>query len=143
MNNNYIEKRGITHPWKLNPKPKRNFDQIIIIPSLGESNHLPQTLLSINQNEKVLLKDTLVIIVVNNSKNASVFIKNDNKKTLQILSNQKYTFFLTIIDATSSALALPSKYAGVGLARKIGMDLALPFLKKIKAYYYQLMQILY
>ena len=117
----------------MSPKPKKKFDQIIIIPSLGESNHLPQTLLSINQNEKVLLEDTLVIIVVNNSKNASITIKNDNKKTLQILSNQKYIFFLTIVDATSSAFVLPSKYAGVGLARKIGMDLALPFLKSNKS----------
>ena len=133
MNNNYIKKRGITHPWKLSPKPKKKFDQIIIIPSLGESNHLPQTLLSINQNEKILLEDTLVIIVVNNSKNENVTIKNDNKKTLQILSNQKYIFFLTIVDATSSAFVLPSKYAGVGLARKIGMDLALPFLKSNKS----------
>jgi len=129
LNNNYIKKRGITHPWILSPKPKKKFNQIIIIPSLGESNHLPQTLSSISENDKILLNNTLVIVVINNSKSASLVIKNDNKKTLQILSTIQYPFFLAIIDATSPDFALPVKHAGVGLARKIGMDLSIPFLK--------------
>ena len=37
------------------------------------------------------------------------------------------------MDAASSGFALPTKHAGVGLARKIGADLALPFLSTLES----------
>ena len=37
-------------------------------------------------------------------------------------------FSLGIVDAYSKGLELPAKHAGVGLSRKIGMDLILPHL---------------
>ena len=45
-----------------------------------------------------------------------------------IIGPVQYNFTLGVVDATSSGFELPDKYAGVGLARKIGMDLVLPYL---------------
>ena len=66
--------------------------------------------------------------MVNHGKDEDEFFKNDNKKTLQFLSTAEYLFTLGIVNAAAPGLELSSKHAGVGLARKIGMDLALPHL---------------
>ena len=79
------------------------------------------------------MQDTLVIVVVNHSKDADNYYKNDNEKTLHFLLTSKYLFTLGIVDAATPGLELPPKKAGVGLARKIGMDLALPHLKNKKS----------
>ena len=68
-------------------------------------------------------------MVVNHGEDADEFFKNDNEKTLQFLSTSQFRFTLGIIDAATPGLELPSKQAGVGLARKIGMDLTLNHLK--------------
>jgi len=88
----------------------------------------------LDKNDPTILQDTLVIVVVNHSKDADNYFKNDNEKTLQFLSTSKYIFTLGIVDAATQGLELPSKQAGVGLARKIGMDLALPHLKNNKSF---------
>ena len=122
---NYLNKRGITNPWTIYPPPDGKFNQAIIIPSYGESGYLPKTLSSLEKNDLELLQNTLVIVVVNHGENANEFIKKDNKKTLEFLSTAEYPFALGIVDASTEKLELPAKHAGVGLARKIGMDLAL------------------
>jgi len=128
ISKNYLNKRGITSPWEIYPRRRRKFNQAVIIPSYGEYDYLPKTLLSLEKNNPELLKDTLVIVVVNHAKDADKLIKSDNEKTLQFLSTTKYLFSLGIVDAATSGLELPSEQAGVGLARKIGMDLSLPYL---------------
>ncbi len=128
INKNYLNKRGITDPWKIYPQPNRKFNQAIIIPSYGESDYLPQTLSSLVKNDPAILQDTLVVVVVNHAEDADDFFKNDNEKTLRFLSTTDYLFTLGIVDAATQGVELPSKQAGVGLARKIGMDLALPYL---------------
>ena len=67
-------------------------------------------------------------MVVNHGENADELFKNDNKKTLQFLSTSTYTITLGVVDAATPGLELPPSQAGVGMARKIGMDLALPYL---------------
>ncbi|SVB71487.1 uncharacterized protein METZ01_LOCUS224341, partial [marine metagenome] len=74
------------------------------------------------------MQDTLVIVVVNHGENADELFKNDNKKTLQFLATSTYSITLGVVDAATTGLELPPKQAGVGMARKIGMDLALPYL---------------
>ena len=124
----YLNKRGITVPWEIHPPPVRKFSQAVIIPSYGESNYLPQTLSSLEKNDIEILEDTLVIVVVNHSENTDELFKNDNEKTLQFLSTANYCFVLGVVDSATQGLELSNKKAGVGLARKIGMDLALPHL---------------
>ena len=124
----YLKKRGISGPWKIEPLINRTFNQAIVIPAYSEFEFLLDTLESINQNKSELLKQTIVLVVVNNAINSPQSVKENNQLTLQKLIGNNYQFALAVIDAASTNLALPLKHAGVGLARKIGMDLTLPYL---------------
>ena len=124
----YLKKRGISGPWKIKPLITRAFNQAIVIPAYSEFEFLIDTLESINQNKSELLNQTLVVVVVNNANNSPQSIKANNQLTIQKINENNYQFTLAVIDAASPGLELPLKHAGVGLARKIGMDLALPYL---------------
>ncbi len=129
----YLKKRGILGPWQIEPLINRTFNQAIVIPAYAELEFLPKTLESINKNKPELLEQTLVVVVVNNATNAPQSVKENNQLTIQKLKGSNYQFTLAAIDAGSSGLELPLKYAGVGLARKIGIDLALPHLTSPKS----------
>ncbi len=124
----YLKKRGISGPWKIKPLITRAFNQAIVIPAYAELEFLPLTIESINQNKPELLNQTLVVVVVNNANNSPQSIKDNNQLTIQKINENNYQFTLAVIDAASPGLELPLKHAGVGLARKIGMDLALSHL---------------
>ncbi len=109
------------------------FNQAIVIPAYSEFKFLSQTLESINKNKPELLKQTLVAVVINNANNSPKSIKENNLLTLQKINGNNYQFSHAVIDAASSGLELPLKHAGVGLARKIGMDLVLPHLMSPKS----------
>jgi len=121
----YLKKRGISGPWKIEPLINRTFNQAIVIPAYAELEFLPLTIESINQNKPELLNQTLVVVVVNNANNSPQSIKANNQLTLQKINENNYQFTLAVVDAASPGLELPLKHAGVGLTRKIGMDLAL------------------
>ena len=129
----YLKKRGISGPWKIKPLITRAFNQAIVIPAYAELEFLPLTIESINQNKPELLNQTLVVVVVNNANNSPQSIKDNNQLTIQKINENNYQFTLAVIDAASPGLELPLKHAGVGLARKIGMDLALPHLTSPKS----------
>jgi len=129
----YLKKRGISGPWKIEPLISRTFNQAIVIPAYAELEFLPLTIESINQNKPELLNQTLVVVVVNNANNSPQSIKDNNQLTIQKINENNYQFTLAVIDAASSGLELPLKHAGVGLARKIGMDLVLPHLLSSKS----------
>ena len=124
----YLKKRGVLGPWILRPPINRMFNQAIVIPAYSEFDFLPRALESINNNKPELLNQTLVVVVINNTKTSPQSVKENNRLTLQKINNNNYLFTHTLIDAASSGFELPSKHAGVGLARKIGMDLVLPHL---------------
>ena len=126
--NNYLIKKGISVPWKIQPIFKQKFSHAMVIPCLNEYEQLPILLKSIEKNGSLILKNIIIIIVINNSETDSKIIKCNNKKTYELLINNSFDFTIGIIDAFSMKLELPKKYAGVGFARKIGMDLALPYL---------------
>ena len=125
----YLKKRAISGPWKLSKSPKNKFKYSIVIPAYNEFESIFKALVSINKNESLLLKDTIVVVVVNNPEVSKSKLKNNNKSTIHELSKQQYKFNLVTIDASSKGLELPKKYAGVGLARRIGIDLCLPYMR--------------
>ena len=129
----YLKKRGISGPWKIKPLITRAFNQAIVIPAYAELEFLPLTIESINQNKPELLNQTLVVVVVNNANNSPQSIKDNNQLTIRKINRNNYQFPHAVIDAASSGLELPLKHAGVGLARKIGMDLVLPHLLSSKS----------
>ncbi len=121
----YLRTRAVRAPWQLAGTNRSNFKAAIIIPALAEAGSLPQTISSFALNRADLLQQTLFIVVVNNRTSASDELKTDNQVTLQWLRDSlRPQLNLAWVDAASPGLELPEK-EGVGLARKIGFDLAL------------------
>lgn len=120
----YLKKFSLTH-WTISKDHEKLFENIIVIPSLAEYDQLPECLISLEQNDKSLLDKTLVLVVVNNSESSDEEVKENNKKTIKFLKEYEGKLNLSFIDAATKGKELPDKFAGVGLARKIGCDLAL------------------
>jgi hypothetical protein len=126
----YLAKRAAGEPWNINEPPSRTYSGAVVIPSLAEAANLPQTLESLSRNPDHLLHDFLILAVVNQRADASMFETADNLATLRSLPHWKQQYRLHNlfwIDAATCGLELPHKQ-GVGLARKIGLDLALKLL---------------
>jgi hypothetical protein len=126
----YLNKRAAGEPWRINEAPSRSFSGAIVIPSLAEAVNLPQTLESLSRNPADLLNRFMILVVVNQRADASAAETADNFETLHSLPQWKRHCGLDnlfLVDAASAGRTLPAKQ-GVGLARKIGLDLALPHL---------------
>ena len=124
----YLRTRAVQGPWRLDGVERSNYRAAVVIPALAESAALPETIAALAKNPPELLKETLVVIVVNNRSSASAEHKADNHQTLKWLQSHPCPqLHLAWIDASSSGREFPFK-DGVGLARKAGFDLAMEFL---------------
>lgn len=126
----YLKKRGVAS-WSISGNQRYDYAGVIVIPALAESPRLFDTLESLAQNPGALLDRFLVLVVVNHRQDAPAEDKVDNAKTLGMLEQSRSRLpmlNLAWIDAASPGLEMPIKGGGVGLARKIGADLALPCL---------------
>jgi len=132
--NKYIKKRSIHHFGKSHKNIKdKKFNFFIVIPCYNEFDYIFETLESINKQNQKILDETLVIIVINNSENEKESVKNNNQKTYQKLIEKKYNYNFIAIDAFSVENAIPNKLAGVGYARKIGLDFSLNHISSEKS----------
>lgn len=142
----YLAKSPEIEKWQLSGKSYYHIDKVVVIPSLAESASLLKTLASLAVNGQAQLSSTLVICVVNNRCPAisSKEEIEDNSITLDYLANlssrmetpnscpdaesfnkvKESGMKVAFVDASTKGKELPDK-GGVGLARKIGMDLAL------------------
>ena len=114
-----------------NSIPNSNTFLIVVIPCHNEPD-LISSLIALSECEIPVEIAVEVIVVINAGFDAEEEIKNQNQSTLELAKtwsqeNQKenidYLFYLNN--------DLPKKYAGVGLARKIGMDEAVDRFKQI------------
>jgi len=126
----YLTKRAITGPWHLEGDRGDLFAGCVVIPALGESQRLFQTLDSLAANCPEQLARFLAVVVVNHREDAAEEEKLDNAKTLSRLRLLKSPLRLAFADAASRGLELSATAGGVGLARRIGMDLALARLQE-------------
>lgn len=127
----YLSSRFACGPWTIDGIDRQTFDGVVVIPALAESETLFATLCSLAKNPPDFIARFLVLVVVNNRQDASLGDKQDNRETLRLLAEGSKTpscLSLGWIDASSPGRELPPKKGGVGLARKIGFDLALPLL---------------
>ncbi len=136
--NKYLVKYSLGN-WKLELFAPQKFNNIIVVPAIQEYLNIRQLLQSLIQNDNKYFDKTLLLFVVNNLASSSDEVKEDNRKSVALL--RKITSKINcddladkvndarlnvgLIDAASPGLELPEKDGGVGLARKIGMDLAL------------------
>jgi len=127
----YLKSKGIRGPWKTSGNERRDFEGAVVIPALAEKDSLFLTLDSLAKNPPGVLSRFLILIVVNNRGDADPAEKSENEETLDRISKREgipQNLQIGWVDAASPGLELPLKEGGVGLARKIGFDLALPHL---------------
>jgi hypothetical protein len=136
----YLKKYSLPG-WKIEHAGLDNINNALVIPAIQEFENIKILLSSFAENDKTYFPLTLLIFVVNNSINTPASIKEENKKTIDYLkllikkNNDKQDSIskkvissglrLSLVNASSPGNELPAKEAGVGMARKIGMDLAL------------------
>lgn len=95
-------------------RPPSDLEMIVVIPAFNERdiNKAISSLDRCENNEKVL-----VIVLINEPEDTDENISITNEQTLQELEGSRFK-----IPILSKLLKLKPKKAGVGLARKIGMD---------------------
>ncbi len=137
---NYLKKYGMPG-WTLETAAHKRFNNIVVIPAIQEYENLKRLFDSLLQMDKTFFGETLFVVVVNNRSDSSEEVKKDNERSIEFirqvigesklneLAEKRLTAKLNLglADASSPGKELPEKDAGVGLARKIGMDLALNF----------------
>ena len=116
----YYSRFNVAEPFISDP-PNRNLHTIVVIPSYNEPNIVPSLRSLLNCSPTLFPVE--IIVVVNSPENAAKDIIDKNLETLaQInemsLSNQRNDIKIFAIHCPN----LPRKHAGVGFARKIGMD---------------------
>lgn len=127
----YIAARGVNGPWLPVGDTVPGCAGAVVIPVLAEGTTLFATLRSLAANPAELLQRFLVLVVVNNRPDAAWADKADNQTLLADLAARAASLAplrLAWVDAASPGRELPLGKGGVGLARKIGFDLALPLL---------------
>ena len=119
MTNKYLEKYAFAPPV-IALKAPEGLNAIVVIPVYNEL-HLTDTLLSLEACD-LPRKPVEIILVINHAENTAESIKKRNaevyQQTLEFSKRENLKFRYLII----RAFDLPEKDAGVGLARKIGMD---------------------
>lgn len=96
----------------------------VVIPLYLEEDYIEYTLKSLVEAVKECSKAVEVVVVVNYSENALDITKLRQQQMLDLLEQQKEKFKSFFNLSLIKAFDLPSKHAGAGLARKIGMDYA-------------------
>ena len=105
---------------------------IVVIPAYNEEEIIP-TLNSLFFNQVNFSFDVEVVVVVNNS-----LVEDQDVKDRNLLTYKELLAFSSSLDVKNVSLIpiyvndLDPKHAGVGWARKIGMDFALERFKKIE-----------
>lgn len=126
--NIYLERYAFSKQY-LDYHPKVDTGIIVVLPCHNEPD-LISALDALNNCKSPCRVE--VIVVINASENASEEIKQQNIKTYQnaltwLTSNQTGNFSFHFILENE----LPKKHAGVGLARKIGMDEAVRMFESV------------
>ena len=128
---NKYQKKFAEKKWILNNFPyQKKYNSFIIVPAKAEKARLPYLLDSIRKQSPAKLKDCLVVIVINRTKEDAESIFSNNQQSINYIDRTQFNFDICYVDANNDKNLLPEKKAGVGLARKIGADLILQYAKK-------------
>jgi glycosyltransferase involved in cell wall biosynthesis len=123
----YLSKQAMTIPEmeSLDP-PADGLRLCVVIPCLAERSGIAEVIDSLEKGSQ-RLSQVEVIVVVNNPADPGPAVLRDNLDTLDDLRCRApgNRIALRLVDRASAGCWLPKKKAGVGLARRIGMDLAL------------------
>jgi len=105
-------------------EPSKDLKIIVVIPSYNEENIQP-TIDSLFLKQDDFSFNVEVIILINNSESEIEEIKEQNILTLKTLQNLSETYSNSNMHLIPVLIGdLDAKHAGVGWARKLGMDIA-------------------
>ena len=105
-------------------EPSKDLKIIVVIPSYNEKNIQP-TIDSLFLKQDDFSFNVEVIVLINNSESEIEEIKEQNLLTLKTLQNLSETYSKSNMHLIPVLIGdLDAKHAGVGWARKLGMDLA-------------------
>ena len=135
--NSYLNKHSSNH-WKLEWNKKGGIQNVVVIPAISEYENIQNLLLSLSENDKCQLSKTLILFVINNLKSLKEEVKENNRKTIEFLRaiiymnvsdhlTQRLTesgLITGLVDASTEGNEFDDNTGGVGMARKVGMDLA-------------------
>jgi hypothetical protein len=123
----YLDRNAIKGPWQLAGEGRAGFAGAVVIPSLAEGDRLFKTLQSLAANPAQWTANFLVVVVINQGTHAAAGHQRQNGLDLARLADlgERSELCLAWVDAASPGCEVPSRQAGVGFARKLGMDLAL------------------
>jgi glycosyltransferase involved in cell wall biosynthesis len=99
---------------------------IYVVPVYREQEYLPSLLESL-QKCTIPINPTIFLFIVNQSENHDLSVLLNNKACIDMIRMQQNTPLLIFEHLWVN---LPQKDAGVGMARKIGMDLAAQYFNK-------------
>jgi len=125
----YLSKQNLSN-WEIVQKDENEkFSNVIVIPAICEFENIRKLIESLLSNNLQNINKTLALFIINNKVNDSNEIKNDNLNSIKyiekLLNSDTHKLKFGYIDCFLDGKELPEKDAGAGLARKIGMDLAL------------------
>jgi glycosyltransferase involved in cell wall biosynthesis len=152
----YLQHYSTGEKWNLIANEIENISQVIVIPAYAEREMLFSTLASIAQNPPSSLDYSFILCVINNKGNSTSAVIKNNLQTIDYLealvkkkplgkfntNRALYPLLLALADAklklgyinaSSQGYEIPQNLGGVGMARKIGMDMALRLLKNSSA----------
>ena len=134
----YLSK-NLRSVWELEWNETPGIHTVIVVPAICEYENIKNLLLSLSENSKSGFENSIIIFVINQKSSSNQEVKSDNQLSLEFLralikkipfdSIQKKIIEsginIGLVDASTDAKGFSDREAGVGLARKIGMDLAL------------------
>lgn len=134
----YLSK-NVRSEWELEWNETPGIHTVVVVPAICEYENIKNLFLSLSKNSQSALENSLIIFVINQKSPTNQEVKSDNRISLDFLRllilkkpvdehQQKILrsgIKIGLIDASTDAKSFSDREAGVGLARKIGMDLAL------------------
>lgn len=125
--------------WHAEVPDNTGIKNIVVIPATDEFENIKILLRSLSHCENKYFHSALFLFVINNTEAAVDVIKENNRQSLVFLRElikgkqacgvseeiSRSKLRIGLVDASSDGREMPAKEGGVGLARKIGMDLAL------------------
>ena len=136
--NDYQQKYGMNF-WDLETSLTAGITAAVVVPAIAEYENIKTFLKSFSDLNSRYFDSTILIFIINNMESSTDKVKLDNQQTLLYLRNLisgnpedalgkrllEKGINIGIVDAASPRKTVPNKEGGVGLARKIGMDIVL------------------
>nr|WP_320114557.1 hypothetical protein [uncultured Desulfuromonas sp.] len=127
----YLHRQSGSAPWLLEGPLKGDYRGAVVIPALAEGDALWSTLEHLLAQSGGWPDDWLVVVVINGRDNSDPQQLAVNLRDLEQLRSGRFDHApVGWVDASRDGYRLPVKRGGVGMARKLGCDLALPYLRE-------------